>query len=267
MAKMTLLEIVVDILNDLDGDEVNSIDDTFESQQVAQIVKSTYIAMMSNRNWPHQMKLVSLVASGNNALPTHVTVQDPVKEMVSVNYNKVRDGETRRKYQPMRWLEPDDFLRHTNRRNSDENNIDIITDPSGVELLIRNDLAPTYYTSFNDSTLVFDSYDNAVDDTIQESKIQARAYVMNSWVHLDDAIPDLPDEAFTALLEEAKSRAALKLRQQPDQKAEQESRRQQAWLARKDWRVKGGIKYPDYGRGSNKGPFHSPYFDKDNKKP
>ena len=264
--KMTLLEIVQDILNDMDSDEVTSIDDTFEAQQVAQIVKSTYIAMMSNRNWPHQMKLLTLVPSGDDALPTHVTVQDPVKEMVSVNYNKAREGETRRRYEPMRWLEPDDFLRHTNRRNSDENNIDIIVDTSGIELLIRNDLAPTYYTSFNDSVLVFDSYDNSVDDTIQASKIQARAYVMNSWTHADDAIPDLPDEAFTALLEEAKSRAMFKLKQTADQKAEQESRRQQAWLARKDWRVKGGIKYPDYGRASNKGPYHSPYIDKHNKK-
>lgn len=265
MAKMTLLELVVDILNDLSGDEVNSIDDTFESQQVAQIVKSTYIAMMSNRNWPHQLKLLSLDPSGDNALPTHVTVKDSIKEMVSVNYNKVRDGETRRRYEPVKWLEPDDFLRHTNRRNSDEANIDVIIDPSGVELLIRNDLAPTYYTTFNDSVLVFDAYNSAVDDTIQESKIQARAYVMSSWVHLDDAIPDLPDEAFTALLEEAKSRAMFKLKQTADSKAEQESRRQQAWLSRKAWRVAGGIKYQDYGRKSGKGP--SPYFDKDNKKP
>lgn len=258
--------MVQDVLNDLDSDEVNSIDDTIEAQQVAQIIKSTYIAMMSNRNWPHQMKLLSFEASGDDALPTHVTLQQPVKEMVSVNYNKARDGETRRRYQPMRWLEPDDFLRHTNKRNSDEDNIDIIIDPSGVELLIRNDLPPTYYTSFNDNVLVFDSYDSSVDDTIQESKIQARAYVMNSWVHLDDAVPDLPDEAFTALLEEAKSRASLKLKQQADQKAEQESRRQQAWLARKNWRVQGGIKYPDYGRKGGKA-MHSPYIDKDNKKP
>lgn len=265
MAKMTLLELVQDILNDLSGDEVNSIDDTFESQQVAQIVKSTYIAMMSNRNWPHQLKLLSLDASGDDALPTHVTVKNSIKEMVSVNYNKVKDGETRRRYEPVKWLEPDDFLRHTNRRNSDEANIDVIVDPSGVELLIRNDLAPTYYTTFNDSVLVFDAYNSAVDDTIQESKIQARAYVMPTWEHLDDAVPDLPDEAFTALLEEAKSRAMFKLKQTADSKAEQEARRQQTWLSRKAWRVAGGVKYPDYGRKSGKGP--SPYFDKDNKKP
>ena len=51
--KMNLLEITQDILNDMDGDEVNSIDDTFESAQIAQIIKSTYYAIISNRNWPH----------------------------------------------------------------------------------------------------------------------------------------------------------------------------------------------------------------------
>lgn len=263
--KLTLLELVQEILNDMDGDEVNSIDDTVESQQVAQIVKSTYFAMMSNRNWPHMRKLVSLQPSGDDALPTHVTVQDSIKEMVSLNYNKARDGETRRKYEPVKWLEPDDFLRVTNRRNSDEDNIDIIVDPSSIELLIRNDLPPTYFTSFDDSVLVFDSYDKAVDDTIQESKIQARAYVMPSWEHVDDFIPDLPDEAFTALAEEAKSKASVKLKQTQDPKAEQEAGRQQRWLSRKAWRVNGGILYPDYGRKGGKGP--SPYIGKNNVKP
>lgn len=263
--KLSLLEIVQDILNDIDGDEVNSIDDTFESQQVAQIVKSTYFAMISNRNWPHTKRLISLEASGDVSYPTHVTVQSAIKEMISINYNKVRDGETRKRYEQVRWIDPDDFLRHTNRRNSDADNIDVIVDYSGVELLIRNDVHPTYYTSFDDSVLVFDSYDKSVDDTIQESKIQARAYVIPEWVPDDDFVPDLPEEAFSALVEEAKSKASMKLRQIQDAKAEQEAGRQQRWLSRKSWRVHGGIQYPDYGRKGGKVP--SPYFDKNNKKP
>jgi hypothetical protein len=41
MAKMTLLEIVQDILSDMDSDEVNSINDSVESLQLAQMIKST----------------------------------------------------------------------------------------------------------------------------------------------------------------------------------------------------------------------------------
>lgn len=72
---------------------------------------------------------------------------------------------------------------------------------------------------------------------------------MPTWTHLDDAVPDLPDEAFTLLKEEAKSRAMLRLKQVADQKSEQEARRQNQWLSRKQWRVNGGVKYPNYGLG------------------
>ena len=257
--KMSLLEIVVDILNDLDSDEVNSIDDTTESAQVAQIVKSTYFALISNRNWPHLRKGISLEAPGTTATPTHMRLQDNVNELSFINYNKVKLGETRKKYLAVKWVEPDEFLRMTNRRNSDETNIDIITDPSGIELMIRNDQAPTYYTSFNDSHIVFDSYDSEVDDTLQESKVQAQGYVNPIWLPEDDFIPDLPEEAFTLLLEEAKSRASLKLKQTQDVKAEQEAARQNRWLSRKDWRVHGGIQYPNYGRNCGKN-YRDPTF-------
>jgi len=247
--RMTLLEIVSDILNDMDGDEVNSIDDTVESQQVAQIVKSTYFALMSNRNWPHLRRMISLEASGNPAYPTHMRLADKVKELCFVNYNKVKLNDPRKSYRPVKWIEPDDFIRMGNGRNNTDAHVDIITDYSGIELFIRNDQAPQYFTSFDDEHLVFDSYDSEVDDTLQESKVQAMAYVMPEWTHEDDAYPDLPDEAFTLLLEEAKSRSSLKLKQTQDAKAEQEAGRQNRWLSRKAWKVEGGIEYPNYGRG------------------
>ena len=250
--KMTLLEIVQDILNDLDSDNVNSIGDTVESEQVAQIVKSTYFAIISNRNWPHTAKTISLTASGNPAYPTHMKLDDKVKELLFINYNKAKVNDTRRLYDAVRWREPDEFLRITNNRNSDQDVIDIIQDYTGVELLIRNDQPPSYCTSFDDNYIVFDSYDKAVDDTLQESKVQAQGYVYPTWEMLDEFIPALPDEAFTLLLEEAKSRASLKLKQTQDIKAEQEAGRQNRWLSRKDWRVHGGIQYPDYGRRNRK---------------
>lgn len=250
--KLTLLEIAQDIANDLDSDEFNSINDTIESEQIAQIIKSTYYAMISGRNWPHTKQLVRLEAPTTLANPTHMTLDQDIKEMVSINYNKAKAGSTSKYYQPLRWVEPDDFLRVVNQRNSSNETVDVIVDPSGIELLISNNKAPDYYTSFNDETIVFDSYDSAVDSTLQSSKVQAQAYVIPQWITEDDFIPDLPAEAFTMLQEEAKSRAAIKLRQAPDQKAEQESVRQRRWLSQKSWQVKGGVQYPNYGRRSNK---------------
>ena len=48
MAKMTLLEITQDIMSDMDSDNVNSINDSVEALQVAQVVKTTYYNIISN---------------------------------------------------------------------------------------------------------------------------------------------------------------------------------------------------------------------------
>jgi hypothetical protein len=267
--KMTLLEIVQDILNDLDSDLVNSIDDTSESQQVAQIVKSTYFAIISDRKWPHTRRLIQVTPSGNSSLPTFMYLQDNIQEMSSVYYDKAKasDGD-RRRFEEIKYLEPDDFLRLCNHRDNTQSNYLTVTDPNtSIVLTIRNDVAPTYYTSFDDNTLTFDSYDSSVDDTLQQHKTQAYAYVTPDWVQTDDAVPDLPEKAFTFLLEEAKSRASFKIRQQPDQKAEQESQRQRKWLARTDRRVKQGIRFPNYGRFPRQlsyQPYRDPTFRNEN---
>ena len=250
--KMTLLEIVQDILNDISSDFVNSIDDTEESMQVAQIVKSTYQAMMSNRNWPHLKRGLVVVPYSDSSKPTHMKVVEDIKELLSINYDIRKGGETRKRFTEIRWLEPDSFLRKVNQEDNTKSYVDTVQDPSGIELFIRKDKSPQFYTSFDDNTLVFDSYDNSVDATLQQSKVQAYGYVFPSWTHLDGFVPDLPAEAFSALVEEAKSKASLKLNQSPDQKAEQESGRQQRWLARKGWQISGGIKYPNYGRRPRK---------------
>jgi hypothetical protein len=247
-----VIEYVQDILSDMDSDEVNSIDDTTESMQVAQILRSTYEAMMSNRNWPHLKQAIQIEGSGDSAYPTHMSVQSNVKELLFINYNTAKEDETKRSYVPIRYKESDEFLRYLNQRNSDALNVSIILDYTGIELLIYSDRAPTYYTSFDDKNVVFDSYNSDVDNTLQSSKVQSQGYVIPSWSMTNTFIPDIPLEAESALLEEAKSKAMFKLKQTRDLPSEREAARQQRWLSRKAWVVKGGVKYPNYGRTSRK---------------
>lgn len=245
--KLTLLDMVTDILSDMDSDPVNSINDTPEAEQVAQIIKSNYQAMMSNRNWPHTARLVQINASTDNAKPTIMTFNDDIKELISVYYNKAKFGETRLRFEPVKYVEPDDMLRIMYGRNTDDLTTTQFAD-NNQTFVVLNNQPPSYFTSFDDSTLVFDSYDVGVDSTLQSSKTQVRAYVTPQFTMSDDFIPDLPEEAFSLLLEESKSKAMFKLKQMVDNKAEQESRRQNQWLSRKAWRVNGGVKYPSYGR-------------------
>lgn len=248
MAKFSLLDIVQDILNDLDSDEVNTIDDTVEALQVAQIVKTTYFAMMSNRNWPHLRKPVHLIPTTNLAQPTHMYVDEEIKELCFVNYDCRDTPTSRSKWREMKWVEPDEFLRRTNQYNELESNVTKVQDASLIDLTIRNDVHPTFYTSFDDKTLIFNAYDSSRESNLESTFVQAMAYVMPTWLSTDSFVPDLPDEAFIALIEESKSRASMKLRQVADQKSEQEAQRQHRWLSRKAKRVGRGIKYPNYGR-------------------
>lgn len=265
--KPTLLDIVTDILNDMDGDFVSSINDTDEASQVAQIVKSTYRALMSNRNWPHTTRVINITPYSNSELPTHARLEDDVKELISVYYDVRRNDNPQLNYRQVRYLDPDDFLRHVNQRNSIDPNSTVVLDPSGVKLIISTNKAPEYYTSFDDTTMVFDSYDALVDSTIQANKTQIRAYTIPAFELVDDFVPDLPLEAFTLLMEEAKSKAMFHLKQTQDIKAEQESGKQNRWMSRKAWKTHEKDIYPyNYGRGRNggHGRRRDPTFRRDN---
>lgn len=250
--KMTLIEMVQDILSDLDSDEVNHLDDTIEAQQVAQIIKTSYYEMLGHRNWPHMNKLIQLEASGSLSKPNYLILPENLQELSYFKYDKAKVDSTDINIQDVWYKEPDDFLRYISGRKSSATNVETIIDTSGTKLLIFNDQPPSYWTSFDDTYLVTDSYDKAVDDTLKKSKTQAQGYIIPTWSRIDSFVPDLPAEAFPALLEEAKSTAFVTLKQMANQKAEQKSKRQQTWLSRKAWRAAGGVKYENYGRAGRK---------------
>ena len=249
MAK-TLLDITQEILSAMTGDEVNSIHDTAEAESVATIVVSVFESLVSNRNWSSHKQMFTLDSSTDSELPTHATLPENCKELLSLSYNKRKLDDPRFYYKEITWKAPDDFLRYTNARDSSKDYIKTVIDPTGVRLFIRNDTQPTYYTSFDDETIIFDSWFSSLDSTIQSNYTQAWGYIMPEATYADDWVPDLPKEAFKLLIEEAKSTARFQLDSTTDIKAEAEAGKQNRWLARKNWSVNGDLNYPNYGRRS-----------------
>ena len=248
--KLCLLDMVQDILSDMDSDEVNSIDDTVESRQVAQIVKTTYMNICSNRNWGDQKRLITVNHSGDIARPTHLQMPENFKELQYLAYN-VKDSDNfgpTDEYHRLEYRYPDEFLRIVNTRPRQNEQYQEVVDYSGVKLFIKNNAPPTYWTSFDDNYIVCDSYDSDIDSTLQASKTQCLAVLMPAWEMRDAFVPRLPVEAFSALLADAKSTAFLVLKQMANEKAESTSRKQQTWLARKNSTAKNGQRYQTYGR-------------------
>lgn len=248
MAKKTLLEIVQEVLSDMVSDEVNDIDDTVESQTVASIVRSVFESMIANRNWPHTKNLVQLESLSDVNKPTYFKMPERLKELVSVSYDVRKNMSDSTQYREIKYKDPESFLRYVSNRDENKDNVVSVTDFSGVKIMIFNDKTPEFWTSFDDEHLVFDAFDSNLDTTLKKSKTACTAYVIPLFVRSNEAIPNLPAEAFPALIAEVKSTAFYDLKQMANEKEEKRSILQQRWLSRKAWRAHGGVVYPNYGR-------------------
>lgn len=258
---MSLLEIVNSVLSDMDSDEVNSINDTIEALQVVSIAKDTFFWLMSKRDWPHLKALGVLDNVSDVTRPNYLQIPTNVYEITYFAYNRRDDNDTRDKYKELTYLEPDVFLSRQNQLNETNSNITQVTDGSGIKYNIYNDRPPTYWTSFDDTLIICDAYESAVESTLQGSKTQIHGIREPVWISTDTAVPDLPNEVVPTYLEEVKSAAFLALKEVANEKAESRSQRGQRRLSRKAWKARGGYNLPNYGRKGNKGT-SSPYFDK-----
>lgn len=249
--KETLLSMVQTILSSLDAEEVNSIDDTVEATQVANIIRGVYLAMASNRNWSSHKRLTQFDHSGTTDRPTHLKAPENLKELVLFRYNGSKD-EDGFDFNEVKYIYPDEFLRLSGKRNQNSQNTKLVQDTGGTWFSIVTNRAPQYWTSFDDEYIVCDAYNSDVDDALKASKTQIHAVMFPSFQLVDDYVPEIPVEAFASLIAEAKSVAFVEVKQVANQKAEQESMRQRTWLSRKEWSLQGGVRYPNFGRRSRK---------------
>lgn len=247
---MSLLDIVQDIMSDMDADEVNSIMDTQESLQVAQIVKSTYYNIIDGRDYPFLYELFQVNASADNTKPTHLSLPESLIDLKWLKYNNNKVTDTADKYETIKYMHPEDFMNLCDSRLSDSDNVQVVTDSNGITLNILNDTAPQYFTSFDDEVLVLDAFDSAKGDTLLQSQTQAWGKLSVAWTMDDSFTPDLPVQMFMYLLNEAKSTCFLTLKQQANQKAEQLSVSQKRRMSQDAWKLQKGVSYPDYGRKS-----------------
>jgi len=256
MAKMTLLEMTQDILSDMDSDEVNSINDSVESLQVAQIIKTTYYNIIDGRDYDFLYELFQLEPSGDSSKPTHMKLPENIIDLKYIKYNTRKLADTKDKYLKIKYLNPEDFMTIVDARDSSKTNVTVVTDSTGISINVKNDKAPEYFTSFDDEYLVFDSYDSQVDTTLRNNKTQCHGKRSVAFTLLDTFTPDLPVQMFSYLLAEAKSTAFVTLKQLPNAKAEQISNSQKRRMSQDAWRLKNGIEYPNYGRSVRvkKGP-------------
>lgn len=248
MPTQTLGEITQEILSDMDGDEVNDISDTEESMQVARIVRGSYYEMVDLYDLPGKQHLFKLEATSSST-PTHMTLPDRTTNLNQVEYDKRDDVLTEpTKYAIIDRVDPEVFLERSRMLDADDSDVDTVTDPSGVDLNIKNDEHPTYWTSFDNETIVFNSYKSTVDSNLQKSKTRCWG-TKDVEVTLDhNATIELESSLFRELVNRARSACFIRLKQTRDPSSEAMARRLETRLQRTKWRQNGKKDYPDFGR-------------------
>ena len=245
---MTLLDMVQDIMSDMDSDEVNSISDTAESLQVAQIIKTSYYNIIDGKDFPWMYELFQLDTSGTTSRPTHMRLPEDIIDLKWIKYNNKKSTDTKNKLEKIVYKTPEEFLDIVDARDSSASEVTAIQDPSDVLINIYTDRGPKYFTSFDDDNLVFDAYDSAKETNLTNSNTQVYGKRSVAFTLADSFTPDLPVQMFSYLLNEAKSTAFLTLKQMANQKAEQQSVSQRRRMSQEAWKIKNGITFGNYGR-------------------
>ena len=205
--RLTLLEVTQRALDAMNHDNVNSIDDTIESTQIAKEAKHVYYELMDRDDWPHLLKAINLEALSDTTKPNYLKIPTDVVRIDTIRYEITQSGDTDRTFDVIDYLSPDAFLERVLSRNSSESDVTTVTNDDGVPMFIINDERPYYWTTFDDEYIVFDSYDSAVDTTMQASKSIAHVKEIPPWTHSDTFVPDMPDHMFSTFVAEVTATA------------------------------------------------------------
>lgn len=247
-AKMTLLEIVQDVMNDMDSDEVNSISDTVEATQIANICRSVYYDVITTVDLPEHTELMTVSGLSDSSRPNYMDANS-VTEIKELRYN-VSETLGELEYKLIDYVPPDEFIQRIVTRDTTQTEVIIVTDPTnGISLPIINNKMPDYFTSFDDRYLCFDSYKASVDNTLQTSKTMVLGVKLPSFTLTDSAVPDMDDTIFPYYLAEVKSRCLSLLKGGVDPKVEQFARKHRYTQKNNRWKTGEQRILNNYGRG------------------
>lgn len=193
--KLTLLEIVQDMLTATDSENVNNVGETEDAGMCVNIANREFERLISKFRWRHTRTFGKLDTTSNKHEMTIPTTS------VSLTPDTMYYSGDR-----VYWMDPDRFLAYTISRNTSESNISEI-----ANVKVFTDRNPQYFTSFNDATITFDSYPNASGLTSDDTDVILYDSP-TSRLTSDGEYFDLPPQVFPALVQRCIYRAMLEIK-------------------------------------------------------
>lgn len=246
----TLLSIVQDILAELEGDEVNSISDTVEAMQVATHVRSVFKDIIEEHDLPGHAQLFSLEGLGDTDKPTHMKLPDNVHNIEWLKYDNRIASDADKLYQDVTFMQPYDFVTYVNQRPStDTTNYQVVQQSANLPLTVGKLDAPRYWTTFDNTYVIFDGYNSNVDSTLHAAKTQAYGFIRPTFMMADDHVPELPQNLMRNLYHQTLAKCFVNMKTVVNPKAERNENRFRIRSQRnKERNRKSKTDLPNYGR-------------------
>jgi len=254
--RYTLLEMTQQLLASLDSDEVNSITDTVESNQVAMLLKGVYYDLSTELELPVHSGLFQLDPSNDPAVPCVMSLPTRVTELEWVQYDRKETGDSFPDFHDVYQVDWKEFLQRSYSLREETTEVlgmTVTSDYSDSELqvIVRTDRFPEYFVQLNNRQLVFNAYDDDEDTTLQAEKTLCHGQMYPDFIMSDNFEPVLDPNQFAYFLNRAKVRAFAELKQVANAEAASETRNQKIILqkrARRIYRDKEVFRVPRYGR-------------------
>ncbi len=240
--KLTLLQLTQNILSAMDAEQVSSITDTVESMQVAEEIRNTYYEIFGNIEIKSRLKLTSLEDFTDLGVqyPHILLIPEEIDNLKWVRYNIGTPDEPI--WKQLTYISPEEYLEIVLNHTSGEtipygenggDGVRRVKDiNSDLEYIIVANKDPDYWTTFDNTYILFDSYNEDQHDGIvyangvQADHTMIYAEILPVFTMSDSFTPDLEDKLFPMLLAEAKSACFVNYKGVSNSKEEQRSRRQ-----------------------------------------
>jgi hypothetical protein len=251
MPNVTILDVVQRLLSDMDSDAVNSITETIEATQIAHVVRDTYENIVDEHRMHGTRRLFQLDGVSDTSRPNYLRIPAGYFNIDWVNYDARLEKDTTPQLSRVDYLPPQEFITRVNMRSADDPAVITVFDFHGGRLHIMDNKTPSFYTTFDNDYLVFDSYNKDVEDTLMESKTQAYGQFRPDLSLADSTVLDLPKHLLSLLVNEAREMVFEQFKDGAPQKITRNALRARVRAQRTDHKLalrNPADNLPDYGR-------------------
>jgi len=246
--------MVQHILSAMGSDEVNNYNDTVESYAVAMLIRQCFYDAAVELGLPEHESMFELDPSLDPSKPCIMFIPTTCTRLDKIYYDNKLLGETHSNMVELKYVPFNTFITMQNQMRNNTTGVGeqvVTNNGESFNFMYGTNTHPTYYTTMDDYTVLFNSFNNTVDTTLMKSKTMCYGAVYPSFTMSNTAVPDLDPTQFPYLLAKAKTRAFNEIKQQVNQESAAEARKQKIIIQKRQNRVTNKpevLRGPRYGR-------------------